>query len=210
MDKTLTEMWDGLTELQRQVVANVLKGMSQRQAYMHAPLGKATEPGAVDACASSVLNNSKVKAYLLAVRGRDHDDTIMGRDEMLRRLTAISRTDIVDLVELDEIELPGPNGRTRRQTTWRFKESAKQDPLKMAAISELTIDKNGSPKVKLHSQLNALKQLAELEGMEMPKKLEHSGPGGAPITATVLVTTDPNEAAKAYADMIKGQGSGGV
>ena len=41
--------------------------------------------------------------------------------------------------------------------------SALQDPDKLAAISELTATKDG-PKIKLHSPLAAIKQIAEMQG----------------------------------------------
>lgn len=57
--------------------------------------------------------------------------------------------------------------------------------------------------IKSHSQVEALQLLARINGMLIDRK-EHSGPGGAPIAVGPIVTTDANEAARAYADMMKG------
>jgi len=197
------DLFGALTQLQQQVVTNVLRGMSQRQAYMHAPLGKAKTGTSIDTSASDVMRNPKVQAYVACIQGAEHDDTIMGRDEMRRRLSAIARTDIVDLVELQEYE----SGKSRAgeptyQTSWAFRDDARRDPLRMSAVSELTVDKQGCPKVKLHSALQAMKQLAEMDGLEAPKRSEVTGAGGKPITVASISAATPQEAAKLYARLM--------
>lgn len=59
-------------------------------------------------------------------------------------------------------------------------------------------------KIKTHDQLTALLNLGKHLGMFVDRK-ELSGPGGAPLLAPGLIAAlDPNDAAKAYADMVKG------
>lgn len=202
--KDIQALFDAMTQLQQQVITNVLKGMSPRQAYLHAPLGKASNVGSIDAVVSEMLRNPKVVAYRQAVQGLEHDETIMGRDEMRRRLTAIARTDINDLVELGRYEAgEDREGNPVYQTAWTFREEARRDPMRMSAVAELTLDRAGNPKVKLHSPLVAMKQLADLDGLEAPKRTELTGPNGGPLTVANFDTSDPIEAAKAYAQMIK-------
>lgn len=193
------ELFATMTELQRRVASNVLRNMTARQAYIHAEIGTATTPSSIDTCVSEILNNPKVARYLALVRGAEHDETIMGRDEMRRRLTVLARTDLTDLVEFEDVEVaPG-----KKQTVWRIREEARTDPLKRAAISELVFTKQG-PKIKTHSALAAMKQLADLDGLDAPKRTEVSGPGGAPIAVAAIDASDPAEAAKAYQAMLNG------
>lgn len=196
MEQDAKSLFAELTDLQRGTVTNVLRGMTQRQAYITAG-GTATSTTSVDTAACTIMNNVKVKRYLVLVRGEEHDETIMGRDEMRRRLTVLARTDLKDLVEFSEVD--GPGGK--KQTVWRLRDDI--DPLKQAAISELTFTKQG-PKIKTHGALAAMKQLADLDGLEAPKRTELSGPGGTPLAVATFDATDPQEAARAYAEMIKG------
>lgn len=195
------ELYNSMTELQRRVAANVLRGMSGRQAYIHAGIGSAKLGSSIDSCVSEILSNPKVAAYLALVRGAEHDETIMGRDEMRRRLTVLARTDLTDLVEFEDVPVYPDRPDGKKQTIWRVREEAKTDPLKLAAINELVFTKQG-PKIKTHSALAAMKQLADLDGLEAPKRTELSGPGGSPLAVTSFDTTDPVEAARAYQAMI--------
>lgn len=195
MEQDAKSLFLELTRLEQDTVTNWLRGMTQRQAYLTAGGTSATASGA-DVAACALLNKPKVKRYVEAVRQTDHDETIMGRDEMRRRLTVLARTDLKDLVEFSEVD--GPGGK--KQTVWRLRDDI--DPLKQAAISELTFTKQG-PKIKTHGALAAMKQLADLDGLEAPKRTELSGPGGKPLVSATLDTTDPVEAARAYAELMK-------
>lgn len=58
--------------------------------------------------------------------------------------------------------------------------------------------------VKMHSQLDALTKIGQHLGMFVDRK-ELSGPNGAPLVpAAITAAMDPKEAARAYAEMIKG------
>lgn len=199
MDNEALELFASMTELQQGTVTNFLRGMSQRQAYITAG-GKAGTASGADQSASEILNHPKVRRYRQLVQAETHDETIMGRDEMRRRLSVLARTDLKDLVEFSEVE--GPGGK--KQTVWRLRDDDQIDPLKRAAISELTFTKQG-PKIKTHSALAAMKQLADLDGLEAPKRTELSGPGGTPLATVSFDALDPQEAARAYAEMIKGE-----
>lgn len=196
MENDARELFAQLTLLEQDTVTNWLRGMTQRQAYLTAGGESATAAGA-DVAACTLLNKPKVKRYVALVRSEQHDETIMGRDEMRRRLTVLARTDLKDLVEFSEVETPSG----KKQTVWRLRDDV--DPLRQAAIAELTFTKMG-PKMKTHNALVAMKQLADLDGLEAPKRTELSGPGGKPLATVVFDALDPQEAAKAYADMVRG------
>ena len=104
--------------------------------------------------------------------------------------TAFCRGDSSSVVGEDE------DGQPVYQAVWSFRNSTLQDPDAMSAIAELTTGKDGI-KLKMHDPKAAIKQLAEMQGWEAPKKSEVSGPGGGPVkTETVAMT--PQEAADAY------------
>ena len=96
----------------------------------------------------------------------------MTRTEAMEKLSALARTDLKDLVEFGEYELGSDaEGNPIVQSSWRIRDSALQDPAKMAAISELTASKEGI-KIKTHSPLAAIKQLADMQGWDAAKKVD--------------------------------------
>ena len=121
----------------------------------------------------------------------------MTREEALKRLSKMGRTSITDIAEFsNSVVGEDEDGQPVYQAVWSFRNSTLQDPDAMSAIAELTTGKDGI-KLKMHDPKAAIKQLAEMQGWEAPKKSEVSGPGGGPVkTETVAMT--PQEAADAY------------
>ena len=154
-------LFDRLTPLQKEVATNVLSGMKPIDAY-RASSGKA-KPSAVTATVTEILANPNVVAFMKSVQIPAVDSGIMTRDEALRRLSTLARTKLSELVIFQEIEMARIVGGTEIQTVWSIIPSALQDPEKLAAIAELTATKDG-PKIKLHSPLAAIKQIAEMQG----------------------------------------------
>lgn len=173
-------LFDDMTELQQRVATNVLSGMVQRQAYYDAG-GKAETDESADSSCSQILSNIKVKAFMDAMKEAAISAAVMTRTEALERLTGFARTDLKDLVEFGSYELGSDDdGNPIVQAAWKIKDSILQDPAKMAAISELTASKDGI-KIKTHSPLVAIKQLAEMNGWNAPEKKEVTGANGGPI-----------------------------
>lgn len=174
-------LFDQLTELQQRTAINVLGGMTQRQGY-YAAGGKATSDESADATVSALLSNIKVKAFMDAMKEQAVSEAVMTRTEALEKLSALARTDLKDLVEFAEYELGSDpeSGDPIIQSSWRIKSSALQDPVKMAAISELTASKDGI-KIKTHSPLTAIKQLSDMQGWNAAEKREITGANGGPI-----------------------------
>ena len=164
-------LFDQLTELQQRTAINVLAGMTQRAGY-YAAGGTAENDKAADAIASRMLTDAKVKAFMDAMKEAAVSEAVMSRTEALEKLSALARTDLKDLVEFGEYEL-GDDGEGNPviQSSWRIRDSALQDPAKMAAISELTASKEGI-KIKTHSPLAAIKQLADMQGWDAAKKVD--------------------------------------
>ncbi len=164
------KMFDDLQPLQQKVAINVIAGMSNIDAY-YAAGGKAKTKRAAESSVSGILRDRKVRAYLDSMKQEAVSSAVMGRTEMLERLSLLARTPLSDLIEWHSVldDASKPTG----QTFWRVKESAKQDPQAMATIAELTAGKDGF-KLKQHSQLAAMKQLADLEGYNAAKQIDHS------------------------------------
>lgn len=171
-------LFDQLTELQQRTAINVLAGMTQRAGY-YAAGGTSKSNDVADATASELLSNPKVKAFMDAMKEAVVSEAVMTRTEAMEKLSALARTDLKDLVEFGEYEL-GDDGEGNPviQSSWRIRDSALQDPAKMAAISELTASKEGI-KIKTHSPLAAIKQLADMQGWDAAKKLDLSSSDGS-------------------------------
>ena len=173
-------LFDQLTELQQRTAINVLAGMTQRAGY-YAAGGTSKTDEVADATASELLSNPKVKAFMDAMKEQAVSEAVMTRTEAMEKLSSLARTDLKDLVEFGEYEL-GDDGEGNPviQSSWRIRDSALQDPAKMAAISELTASKEGI-KIKTHSPMAAIKQLADMQGWNAPEKREITGANGGPI-----------------------------
>ncbi|HCO6569861.1 TPA: terminase small subunit [Escherichia coli] len=186
-------LFDALTPLQQKFSLAIIKGKNQTDAYKAAK-GKA-KGDTIRAAASRMYANVNVQAFLLSVQGEVVDDAIMSREEALKRLTALGRTSLFDLAEFrNYVACEGEDGEPVMQATWSFKDSALVTPEAMAAIAELTAGPQGL-KIKLHDPKSAIKQLADLQGWEAPKKTELTGPGGGPIQ-TVTMSKDEYKAAR--------------
>lgn len=171
-------LFDQLTSLQQRVATNVLAGMTQRAAYRLAG-GQAEDDGVADSSASEILSNPKVKAFLDAMKEEAVSEAVMTRKEAMEKLSLLARTDLKDLVDFGSYELgvDEESGNPIIQAAWKIKPSALQDPKQMAAISELTAGRDGI-KIKTHSQIEAIKQLAKMQGWESAQKVDHTSSDG--------------------------------
>lgn len=167
------EMLDALTPLQQKVVINIIAGMSNIDAYQ-AGGGKCKTKEAGEASVSRMLRDVKVKAFLDSMRHQAVNSAVMSRQEMLERLSNLSRVDMSDLIDWGTVPSTGAEGNPTEQSVWQIKESAQQDPNAMASIAEVTAGKEGI-KIKQHSPLAAMKQLSDMEGYNKPQKIEQSG-----------------------------------
>lgn len=175
-------LFDNLTSLQQRIATNVLAGMTQRQAY-YAAEGSAKSDTAADTSASEIMNNPKVKAFMDSMKVQAVSNAIMDREEAMKILTQLGRGNLTDIVKFKTVHV-GQNAETGddvHQTAWTIDEELQaNDPDKLMIISELEVGKNG-PKIKQHSKVAAIAQLAKMGGWESASKHEISGPGGGPI-----------------------------
>lgn len=171
-------LFDQLTHLQQGAATNWLAGMTQRQAYRLAG-GQAASDDTADVSAHEILTNPRVVAFLDAMKEEAVNEAVMTRKEALEKLSSLARTDLKDLVDFGSYELgvDQESGNPIIQSTWKIKPSVLQDPKQMAAISELTAGRDGI-KIKTHSQIEAMKQLAKMQGWESAQKIDHSSSDG--------------------------------
>jgi len=191
---------EALTPLQRAVCTRVAGGMAQREAYMaaKAAAGRPCTAAVADAAASRMLAAVKPAAFLAAMQVQAVRSAIMEKEEAEALLTAMARTNLSDLVEWARYPIASSmeTGEvTEWQTGWRIKDSVEQDPEKMGMIAELSAGKDGI-KVKTHDRRGALQLLAKLKGWEAPQKIQ------ATVTAKPDATMTPQEAARAYQDLM--------
>ncbi|MFS6935304.1 terminase small subunit [Klebsiella oxytoca] len=193
------QLFDVLTPLQKRFSLAIIKGKNQTDAYKAAK-GKAKGDNLRKA-AHTIATNCDVLAFIKSVQGEIVDEAIMTREEALKRLSKMGRTSITDIAEFsNSIVGEDEEGQPVFQAVWSFRNSSLQDPDAMSAIAELTTGKDGI-KLKMHDPKAAIKQLAEMQGWEAPKKSEVSGPGGGPLKTEVVAMT-PEEAAEAYKKMM--------
>ncbi|MEI9532993.1 terminase small subunit [Moellerella wisconsensis] len=174
---TLTDeqkvLFDALTKQQQQFALGILKGLNQTDAYKQAGY-KAKSEKAAGVSASQIFGNLRVKAFLDSMNEAAISSAIMTREEALERLSSIGRSSVSEMVEFSEHKMGvDDDGNPVIQAVWKFKDSVLQDSKALAAISELTAGKDGI-KLKLHDPKAAIKQLADMQGWEPPKKIEHS------------------------------------
>lgn len=183
------QLFDALTPLQKRFALAIIKGKNQTDAYKAAK-GKAKTPEAIRNSASQIFTNLGVQAFLKSVQGEIVDEAIMNREEALKRLSKMGRTSIADIAEFsNSIVGEDDDGNPVFQAVWSFKDSALQDPDAMSAISELTTGKDGI-KLKMHDPKAAIKQLAEMQGWDAPKKTELTGKDGGPLNQVTYTAED--------------------
>lgn len=191
MNAEQQKLFDNLTQLQQRTATNVLAGMSQRAAYVQAG-GKGKTETVIDSGASEILRNPQVKAFMDSMKVQAVSDAIMGREEMLARLSLYARKGVKDIVKFKTVVIGKDmeTGEDLQQTGWWIPDSVLQSEEDLSIISELEVGKFG-PKIKTHSSLQAMAQIAKMQGYEAAQKFEHAGPDGQPLAPTVIQLVAP-------------------
>ena len=173
------ELFDQLTQLQQRVSTNVLAGMSQRQAYYEAG-GKAKNDVSADSTVYEILSNPQVVSFMDSMKVQAVNKAIMDREEAMEILSALSRGKLTDIVKFRTANIGKDleTGADVNQTVWEIDEDLQlNDPDKLIIISELEVGKFG-PKIKTHSKIAAIQQLAKMQGWEAAQKIDHSSTDG--------------------------------
>lgn len=195
-----------LTLKQEKFCLVYLKTGNASEAYRQAYIAKNMKPATINRKAKELLDNGKIAARMKELNSKAVTDAVMTRQEALERLSGFARTDLADLVEFGEQEgVEDEEGKPIIQTTWRIKDSVMQDPAKMAAITELTAGRDGV-KIKTHSPLQAIQQLAKMQGWESASKHEHTGANGGPIQQVTYTPEDYRKARETLREKLNKRG----
>lgn len=169
-----------LTQKQEAFCIAYLKTGNASEAYRQSYSAEKMKPETVNRTAKELLDNPKITARLAELNAAAVSAAVMTRQEALERLSSFARTDLSDLVEFGSYEIGEQDGQPVIQAAWKIRDSVLQDPAKLAAIAELSATKDGV-KIKTHSPLHAIQQLAKMQGWESATKHELTGKDGGPI-----------------------------
>ena len=175
------KLFNQLTTLQKRFVRELIKGKGKADAYKAAG-SKATNHDSLRAGASQILTNINIKAFKESIRPNleslDQEElntAVMDRQEAQEILTDIGRTSMSDLVTYQTCQIgEDENGNPVKQSVWQFKDSALNDPKKMASINELTAGPTGL-KIKIENRTKGIEGLRKMNGWDEPDKHEISG-----------------------------------
>lgn len=181
MNDNQKTLFNALTSLQKEISLNNISGMNDIDAYKNSK-GKAKKEATMRASVSEILTNPNVVAFIDSMANHAVNPAIMSRDEMMKELSLVARTNSNDLIEWGYRDVETLNKETGEkeivpQSYWTLKASDEIKPEHMSAIEEVSVGKEGL-KFKRTSKLAAMKQLAELGGYNAAAKHEHSSPDG--------------------------------
>jgi phage terminase small subunit len=180
------------TKLQKDVALNSLQGMTDVDSYVKGG-GKAVGENSISTSASEIINNPNLVAFKESFNGHLVSEAIMGREEMLERLTLMARTEITDVIKFSEAttvetEVDGEK-MVDEQSTWSLRESEDMRNGGITAISEVTASRDGL-KIKLHDQKAAMKQIADIEGFNAAIKQDLLSSDRSMSPANAVLTKD--------------------
>lgn len=182
------ELAKKLTTLQHKFVVNLVSGMSQDTALKEAG-SKAKNDNTLRAVASRMLTDANTSAFYDSLMLTKLQDSIMQRDEALSILSNNARVSMTDVATYAFVKVgDDEDGHPIMQTVWTMKDSADIDPKVISCIKSVTMTKQG-PKIELHDQQGAIKQLSTMQGWDSPKKTELSGAEGKPLAINSNVTS---------------------
>ena len=189
------------TQLQALTVINLLyHGLSRAEAYMRAG-GTAKTPQVAATCVSKILQLPKVKAFYNALMEPIAGDAVMSRNEVLKRLTTMSRTSIKDIASFRNVKTgTDDNGDPVYQSVWTIKPDEELTDEQALAIKSVTTTATGV-KIELHNQREAMRDLRTMQGMDSAKKYEITDENGKSVKAITKDMT-AEEAAKIYKEAL--------
>ena len=140
--------------------------------------------------AKALLDNNKIATRLEELNKAAVTEAVMTRQEALERLSVHARVRITDVCDFRNTQVgEDEDGNAVYETVWTMKNAEDIDPEVAKSIKSVTITKSG-PKIELHDQSSAIKQLGDMLGWNAPKKIESE----SKVTHKGELTTDAAEA----------------
>jgi phage terminase small subunit len=174
-----------LTSKQEAYKNSRIQGMGVSESYRASYKADGMSDKAVSKEATKLEKDPRIAPAIREKREEATSSAVMTRQEALEKLSLSARVSITDVAEFKVAQVgEDDNGLPVYQTVWEIKNSEDIAPEVAACIKSITITKTG-PKLELHDQNSAIKQLSEMEGWNSATKHEHSGPGGKPIVTRV-------------------------
>lgn len=177
------DAYDALTKLQRGVALASLAGNEPADAHRIGG-GKCKNESQRYDLGIQILVNPSVKHFLSTMAvdpSPEIASAVLSRDEILRDLSDIARTDLRAVVSFTERPLIDmENGMEVLSSAIHVKSMDEIPEHAWKAIKSVKQTKHGLDLV-LYDSVQARKQIAEMCGHNAPTKTELSGPNGAPI-----------------------------
>jgi phage terminase small subunit len=128
----------------------------------------------VSVAANKLEMDPRIAVAIQEARDNAENNAVMSREEALEKLSLSARVSITDVADFKLTEVgKDADGNAVHQTTWVIKNSEDIAPEVAACIKSITITQTG-PKLELHDQNSAIKQLADMQGWNAPKKTDQT------------------------------------
>jgi phage terminase small subunit len=149
-----------------------IAGMGVSESYRAAYKASGMSDKAVSKEATKLEQDPRIALGVEVKRKEAETSAVMSREEALEKLSLSARVSITDVADFKLTEVgKDADGNAIHQTTWVIKNSEDIAPEVAACIKSITITQTG-PKLELHDQNSAIKQLADMQGWNAPKKTE--------------------------------------
>jgi phage terminase small subunit len=176
-----------LTPKQEKFCHKYLECGNASEAYRHAYNCEKMADKTVWEKASALLNGGKVAARVDELRADLRAKADITKEEVLRLLTDIARTDATDCVnvltrevEVSQSEEEIANGippRTRLAQLVEIKDTDQLTPSQRRSIKCIKQGRNGI-EIEMYSKLDAIKRISEMLGFDAPVKVAQTDASG--------------------------------
>lgn len=151
-----------------------ISGMGVSESYRAAYACTVMSVKSVSAAAGKLEKDDRIAMAIKEAREKAENNAVMSREEALEKLSLSARVSITDVADFKLTEVgKDAEGNAVHQTTWVIKNSEDIAPEVAACIKSITITQTG-PKLELHDQNSAIKQLADMQGWNAPKKTDQT------------------------------------
>lgn len=173
------ELFEKLDPIERGIAVASLSGLKPVAAFrMAAPEITCSDNSARERV-RALLRKDHYRDFINSIYAGPISDAIMTQQEALETLTSIARANMGEMVDYRTVVLgQDAEGNDVEQSVWKFRDTDDQRPEDLAAIAELKSGANGLS-IKLHSPLQAIIQMAVMQGWNTPTKVDHTSKDGS-------------------------------